>query len=169
MKFLRLINVIVFTSITTVSCNISQDLAGKSFNSYQKHRRVQLIFDNDSICRFKNTFNCNDIDPKFREITIICRYEKVDKMLILKNIDCKSDSCKKSFTIDIPPQKSTQCDFLNEDKRTRVFTIGPNYPTAYERYGLVPNIDIDTVFIVKNKLLFIKNKQNWGSIGFILK
>jgi len=105
----------------------------------------------------------------YKEITIICRYEKVDKMLILKNIDCKSDSCNKSFTIDIPPQTSNQCDFLNEDKRNRVFTVGPSYPTAYEKYGLVPNIDIDTVFIVKNKLLFIKNKQNWGNIGFIFK
>jgi hypothetical protein len=99
----------------------------------------------------------------------MCKYKKTNEMVILKNINCKSDSCINVFTIDIPPQTSKKCNFLNEEKRIRRFAIGPSYPTAYEKYGLVPDIDIDTAIIIKNKLIFFKQKEHWGSIGFVLK
>ena len=47
-------------------------------------------------------------------------------------------------------------------------TIGPNYLTAYEKFGLVPNVDIDTLRIIKNKIVLSKKESN-RNIGFIFK
>src|SRR4030042_2897287 len=110
------------------------------------------------ICRFINTFHCKEINSEFKEITITCRYTKLDDLIILKNMECKSDSCVYEYIIKIPPQNSKKCSFLNEESRKGPsgIVIGPSYMTDYERYGFIPNIDIDTLYVVKNRLIMIK-------------
>jgi hypothetical protein len=168
MKHLNTYFIIVLLITVTGACNPTKNLVGKSFKSHSKHRTAKLNFDNDSIGRFINIFHCTDIDPEYKTVTILFNYRKTDDKIILKNINCKSDSCTNNFTLDIPLQSSKKCSFLNKDKREKRFGIGPNYLTAYEKYGFVPSLDIDTVYIVKRKLIFVK-QQNWRSIGFVLK
>jgi hypothetical protein len=159
---------LIFSCALINACYIDKNLAGKTFVSKTKDRIAQLKFDNDSVCHFINTFQCNDIDPKYKEIIISCRYIKSDSFIILRNDKCKSDTCKYNLTIDIPPQESKKCYFLNAKSRESHFIIGPSYMTAYEKYGFIPNIDIDTVYIFRNKLYFFK----WDSrrtIGLIFK
>jgi len=169
MKLINLSYIIILMVFSCTSCNVTKDLTGRTFSYHLKHRRIQLIFDNDSICRYVNTFQCNDIEPKYKKISIECRYRRVDQMLILKNIDCASDSCKKSNLIDIPPQESTKCFYLNDVKRNSGLSIGPSYVTDRQRYGLVPNIDIDTFYISKSHLIFIKPIYEGAYLTLIFK
>jgi len=159
---------LVFILLIAVSCNTTKELVGKSFKYKSKKRTLELIFENDSICKLKNTFYCNDIDINVKELTIICRYKRINDTLYLRNINCKQDTCKYGLIISIPPQHCKQCSFLNEENRTHPITIGPNYSTDYQKYGLVPNIDIDTLYVVKNKIFLYKH-ENKMNIGFIFK
>jgi len=157
-----------FTLLILISCNSTKELGGKSFKYKSKKRTLELIFDNDSICRLRNTFYCNDIDINVKELTIISRYKRIKDTLYLRNINCKQDSCKYGLFIPIPPQDCKQCSFLNEKSRAHPITFGPNYSTDYQKYGLVPNIDIDTLHVIKNKILLYKHDAK-TSIGFIFK
>ena len=165
---MKKLSVILFFFFVFMSCSVTRDLGGKSFIYKSKKRTLQLIFDNDSICRLKNTFHCKDIDVNVRELTIICRYKRVDDKIYLRNINCKNDSCIYDITLYVPPQESIQCDFLNEEKRKNKIFFGPNYTTEYQNYGLVPNIDIDTLYVQKNKIVLYKQNEN-ASIGFVFK
>lgn len=150
------------------SCSVTKNLGGRTFNYKSKKRTLQLIFDNDSICRLKNTFHCNDIDLDIKELITTCKYKRVNDRIYLTNIDCKSDSCEYDLIINIPIQNSKECDFLNKEYRTHKNTIGPNYTTEFKKYGSIPQIDIDTLYIQKNKILLYKQKGK-ESIGFIFK
>jgi hypothetical protein len=142
-----------------ISCKTTKDLRGKTYKYKSQKRTLEFIFDNDSICRLKNTFHCNDIDESVKRIIITCEYIRVRDTLYLKNNNCKDNSCKYDLVFLIPPQESAQCSFLKKEERKRPFLIGPSYLTEYQKYGLVPNIDIDTLYVVKNKLLFTKHDQ----------
>ena len=162
------LTILIFICILLQTCSIDKNISGRTFVSKTKGRIAQLRFDNDSICHFINTFQCNDIDPKYKEIIISCRYVKRDSIIILRNDKCKSDTCRLGLTIDIPPQESKKCYFLNEKSREVHFSIGPTYMTAYEKYGFIPNIDIDTIYIIKSKLILIKG-DSMKTIGLIFK
>jgi len=151
-----------------VSCNTTKDLTHKTFSYQSKRRTLQLTFKNDSICTFKNIFHCNDIDKGIKELVITCKYKRVHDTIYLKNIECKSDSCNYSLTADIPIQNCKQCSFLNKENRSRVFTIGPSYITEYQKHGLIPNIDIDTLYVIKNKILLSKHDERM-SVLFVFK
>jgi hypothetical protein len=168
MRFFFRLVILISGLLLFDNCSINRKICGETYTAKTKSRIARLKFDNDSICRFVNTFKCNDIDSKYKEITITCKYQKLDNLIILRNEKCKCDSCNFDFTIDIPPQESKKCFFLNDESRKVNFSIGPTYLNAYEKYGFIPNIDIDTVYIVKNKLIFIK-QNSWRSIGFIFK
>jgi hypothetical protein len=158
---MNLLNKSILIILIFVSCKTTKHLAGKTFNYNSKKRTLQLIFDNDSICRLRNVFYCNDIDEKLKEITIHCQYERLYDTLYVKNINCgNDDSCKYDLFYSIPPQISKQCSFLSEEKRANIKGIGPKYLTDYEKYGLVPNIDIDTLYIVKNRIILMKHNEN---------
>jgi hypothetical protein len=163
---IRLI-LLISLSILVSACSIKV-ISGKTFNAKTKNRIAQLKFDNDSTCHFINTFLCNDIDPKIKQIIITCRYKRQDNLILLRNMECKSDSCNFAFTIDIPIQESKKCNFLNNESRKVLNSAGPNYLNTYEEFGFVPNIDIDTVYIVRNRLIFVKQNA-YRSIGLIMK
>ena len=159
---------LVFILLTALSCNTSKELAGKSFKYNSKKRTLELIFDNDSLCKLKNTFYCKDIDINIKELTIFCKYKRINDTLYLININCKQDTCKYDLIVPIPPQHCKQCSFLNEEHRTHPITYGPNYSSDYQKYGLIPNIDIDTLYLVKNKILLYKHDSKM-SIGFVFR
>lgn len=150
------------------SCNITKVLSGKTFEYKSKNRKLQIVFNNDSICQLKNVFLCNDIDFKFKEITITCNYKRDHDTLYLKNINCKDANCSYDLTIYIPPQESQKCSFLSEKNRKTTNFVGPSYVSEYQKYGLVPNIDIDTLYIIKNKILLYKYNEIM-SIGYYFK
>ena len=90
-------------------------------------------------------------------------------MIILKNITCKDDSCIYQQNIEIPIQKSSNCSFLNnEGRNSKTVFDGRTYQSDYHKYGLVPNIDIDTMHISNGKIILIK-KNNNGNFGFIFE
>lgn len=123
------------------------------------------MFDNDSICRLKNTFHCDDIDPEIKEITSICKYRRVGNIIYLRNVNCEDDDCKNDLTFNLSVQNSKSCYFLNEKYRSRELVIGPSLSREYKKFGLVPQIDIDTLRIIKNRILLYKKSGNY-SIGF---
>lgn len=64
------LTILIFICILLQTCSIDKNISGRTFVSKTKGRIAQLRFDNDSICHFINTFQCNDIDPKYKEIII---------------------------------------------------------------------------------------------------
>lgn len=148
-----------------VSCASIKELPNNKFVYKSKSRTLEVYFKDSTTCILKNTFECPDVDPNFKNITIDCNYLRKGDTIFLSN---KKPNNNESLYLDIPPQESNKCDFLNKEKRERVFSIGPSYATDYDKYGLVPNINQDTLYIVKNKVvLFKKNKIQ--SIGFVFK
>ena len=153
--------------ILGLSCNNIKKVTGHSFEYISKNRKLELIFDSNSNCELRNTFNCRDLPPNVRKISINCTYKQMHDTICLKNIACNNDPlCKKTLTIEIPPQINQSCFFLSDESRKKKFIIGPNYESDYEKYGMIPNIGLDTLYIVKNKIVLYK-KDSSGSVGFI--
>ncbi|MEN6501952.1 MAG: hypothetical protein ABFC55_06210 [Tenuifilaceae bacterium] len=165
---MKAVHKLILASLVLASCSIPKDLSNSTFKYKSKKRTLQLVFVNESICRLENIFHCNDIESDVKELTTICTYRRNGDTIFLKNINCENSDCNYGLIREIAPQESKQCDFLNSEKRGRRVTVGPNYLTDYQKYGLVPNIDIDTLYVIKNKIFF--NKQNKGmSVSFIFK
>jgi hypothetical protein len=138
--------------LTILSCNIPKELNNSSYIYKSKKRTLRLVFSNDSICRMENVFHCNDIDLDIKELTTTCVYKRIEDKIILRNVNFQRDT---NLYLYIPPQESINCSLLNANKREHS-KIGPNYLTQYEKYGLVPNIDTDTLLLFKNKILLTK-------------
>ena len=147
---------------------MSKDISNNTFKYKSKRRAMQLVFENDTICRLVNIFHCNDIDSEVKKLTTTCTYRRNGDTIFVRNINCKSDDCNYDLMWDIPIQESKKCGFLNLANRSSEKNIGPNYLTDYQKYGIVPNIDIDTLYIIKNKIFL--NKQNEEMrISFLFK
>ena len=121
---------------------------------YKKIKKFELIFVNDTICLFRNTFFCNDIAAEYRIIEQKCSYIKQDSMLIVSNLQSKYGN---GWYIDIPVQESKKCDFLSESGHRLMLGVG----TFYNLYGKVPNIKNDTLYYSKwEKDMIIFNKYD---------
>ena len=70
--------------ILITSCTPIKNLSGEKFIAKSKMRTLELVFENDSICKFINTFNCKDLDPEVKKIEIICKYERKGDLIILR-------------------------------------------------------------------------------------
>lgn len=161
--------VIFYVLVFTFSCSSSKELKGKKFIYKSQNRELLLTFSSNSMCSIKNTFFCDDVEDKFKEITVNATYKIQGNMIILKNITCKDDSCIYQQNIEIPIQKSSNCSFLNnEGRNSKTVFDGRTYQSDYHKYGLVPNIDIDTMHISNGKIILIK-KNNNGNFGFIFE
>jgi len=158
-----------FTTITLLfivfSCTSIKKLPNNKYVYKSKKRTLELYFRDSSTCVLKNTFKCSDINPNFKNIITECNYLRKGDTIFLNR---KNTSNTESLYLFIPPQKSKKCDFLNKEKRERVFSIGPSYATDYEKYGLVPNINQDTLYIINNRIFFYKQVKRQG-IGFMFK
>ena len=163
---MKLIIACILIILLLFSCKVPKGLNNRTYSYESKKRTLRLVFSNDSICRMENIFHCNDIDQDIKELTTTCIYKKIGDKIILRNINYQKDSSDNQY-IYIPPQESIKCSFLNADKREHP-RIGPNYFNQYEKYGLVPNIGIDTLIMYKNKILLIKPGKLMN-IGFIFK
>jgi hypothetical protein len=159
--------IIILTAVlATFSCSSIKQIAGKKFSYASPNRKLLLSFENDSLCSFKNIFYCDDIDSKYKEITIRASYKRQSNMIIIRNVTCKDNTCKFPSNIDIPIQESNKCVFLNKENRdSKMIFDGRKYQSDYHKYGLVPNIDIDTMYIYKNKITLIKEIGN-GNLLF---
>lgn len=147
------------------SCNTVSNLSGNKYTYKSKLRTLELMFIDESTCILKNTFHCSDIEEKYRIINIECNYTKKGDTIYINN---KNPNYNNSLYIEIPPQNSNKCEFLNEKSREKKFSIGASYATDYEKYGIVPNITIDTLYIIKNKFVLYKKGES-RSVGFIFK
>lgn len=152
-----------------MSCVSTKNLNGKMFNYKSYKRRLELIFDNDSLCRLRNKFFCEDIEEKYKEIVIHCKYVRNKDIIVVRNRNCSSDDCKFNLALFIPPQYSSNCLFLS-DKKADISKIyfGSRFLSKNISKGLVPNIDIDTLRIIKNKIVLYKSDGK-QSIGFIFR
>jgi len=159
--------IILLMMFFTLSCSSNRDLKGKKYTYKSKNRELVIKFNENNTCSIKNVFLCNDIDDEFREIIINATYKRYNDMIVFRNFNCKDDGCIYPSYIEIPAQNSSNCIFLNKDERknTTIFD-GRTFQSDYYKYGLVPNIDIDTMYIVKNKIIFTKKTES-GSFGFV--
>ena len=149
-------------------CSPIKNLPGETFSYKSKKRTLDLIFENDSTCKLINTFKCKDIDPEIQQIIINCKYKRIGDTIILSNIKCLENIYNEIF-IDLPIQESCKCEFLNKENRGNDdFYVGPRYITDYQKYGIIPNIDIDTLYIINREIILVKYSESM-SIGFTFK
>jgi len=164
---MRFSGLLILAVLTFGACHSTKELNGKTFSYESQRRTLVVIFKSDSTCVLKNTFHCNDVSKDIKEIMISCTYKRAGDLIYIRNVNCTDDNCKYDLTMAIPPQESQQCGFLSDDARkSRV--AGPNYLTPYEKFGSVPNVDIDTLRIIKNRIVLSK-KDSRRNIGFIFK
>lgn len=166
---MRKILILSLIVLLALACGSLDNLNGQHFVSQSNKRKLTLTFTSDSTCMIKNIFYCDGIDQQYRQISINLNFKKSGNKIIVRNVNCDNDSCIYPPIIEIPIQTNSDCSFLNADgrKRKNLFD-GRSFQSAYERYGLIPNIDIDTMYIVKRKILLTKKTKS-GSIGFIFK
>jgi hypothetical protein len=164
----NILNIIYLVIMLFEACNTSEKLANKTFSYKSKHRLLEFVFNNDSICTLKNTFYCKKIDSNIEEISSVCKYKRSFDTIYFKNIDCKSNDCIYDLFRQIPSQQSTECSFLTKKERDINVRIGGNYVKEFDKFGLIPNIDIDTAYIIKGKILFFKGDKE-HSMTFIFK
>lgn len=162
--------IVLFVLVTILSsCSTMNNISGKQFLYESYNRKLVLSFQNDSLCTLTNTFHCNNIDEKYKEITVTTIYKRESNMIFLRNIDCKDNGCIFSPIFDVPIQESNNCNFLSRESRNfkKIFD-GRKYQSEYLKYGAIPNVDIDTLYIHKKQITFIKKIES-GTIGFIFK
>ncbi|MGY6649211.1 hypothetical protein [Wenyingzhuangia sp. IMCC45574] len=154
--------VYITLSIVFFSCNSTKDLLGQTFKYKSKSRILELHFKNDKDCVLKNKFKCDDIDEDLKIIHVSCSYRREGNKIILSN---KNNDNNEGLFLNITKQNSKDCSFLNQ-KAKPPFT--PNYTTDFDKYGIIPAIDTDTLYIYGNKILLYKQNQS-RSIGFIFR
>lgn len=147
------------------SCNTVSKLQGNKYTYNSKQRTLELAFVDGATCVLKNTFHCPDVEEKYRIISTECNYTKKGDTIFISN---KNLNDHNSLYVEIPPQNSERCKFLNEESREKKFSIGASYATDYEKCGIVPIITSDTLYIIKNKIVLYKKGKD-RSIGFIFK
>jgi len=160
LKFITLI-----LALFIFSCATIKDLPNNKYVYKSNNRTLELFFKDDKTCILTNVFECSDIESKYKEIEIICDYIRDGNKIFLTG---RQHNYKGDLYINIPPQKSTKCNFLSDKSRERHSVVGPSYATEYEKNGLVPNIKKDTMHIIKDKIILYKENEN-QSIGFIFK
>ena len=107
---------------------------------YKQIRKFELIFINDTICVFRNTFFCNDIAREYKIIDQECKYIIINESLIVNDVNEKHPDM---LFIDIPIQDSKKCSFFTEQGRQILIDGGGS---LYSQYGKVPNITTDTLY-----------------------
>ena len=107
---------------------------------YKQIRKFELIFINDTICVFRNTFFCNDIAREYKIIDQECKYILINESLIVNDVNEKHPDM---LFIDIPIQDSKKCSFFTEQGRQILIDGGGS---LYSQYGKVPNITTDTLY-----------------------
>ncbi|GGF11776.1 hypothetical protein SAMN05443634_10313 [Chishuiella changwenlii] len=158
---LALFTIVIFLS----NCNTSINIPKNKFVYKSKNRTLEVYFKDDNSCLITNTFHCPDIDENYKIIKMEFDYLRKGDTIFLNN---KNPSYEEGLYLKIPEQESEKCDFLNKEKRERYGKFVPTYSTDFEKYGIVPNLNIDTLYIIKNKITFFK-KNSTQSIGFIFK
>jgi hypothetical protein len=160
--------VLATLALLSISCSVDTNFIGKTYKFKSKKRELSLTFENDTLCVFKNRFKCKNLDPNVGSISIWCTYKRVGSQVFLKNTSCPTGTpCSYELTYPMPAQMSPDCAFLSQDTDTLI-RIGPNYPTPFEKFGIVPNIDVDTLSLFKKGLLLYKTNGR-RSVGFILE
>lgn len=150
------------------SCSTIKYLEERSYSYKSKNRKLEVIFRKDSVCEIKNIFYCEDIDPAIKNISFLCKYKRKGNSIYLHNLN--PDIENKDMIFYLPPQNSIPCYFLNKEHRKNKENkyIGPDYMTPYEKYGVIPNITNDTLYIIKNKIVYYKSDGR-RSIGFVFQ
>lgn len=148
---------------------VTNKISSKNYSYRSLNRELLLSFENDSLCSIKNVFYCDDIADMYKETIIKATYKRKSNMFIITNLTCKSSSCEYFPNMDIPSLQSSKCIFLNKENRTeKAIYDGRTFQSDYRKYGLIPNIDIDTLYIIKDEIILVK-KIDRGSFGFIFK
>lgn len=167
MKFLYL----CILCFLVFSCDSTRTINDSTFRYRSKKRNLRLIFGSDSTGKLVNVFRCRQIDDEVRSITFSFIYKRSVDTIFIRNTKCeKEDSCLYDPFFEVPPQSDCRCSFLSKENRFRSFFVGPRYMTDFEKYGLIPNIDIDTLYFLKGRKLFLmKNSSNGFYIHYLFK
>ena len=158
-------------SFLFVSCYSSRMLNDSTFRYRSKKRSLCISLGNDSVGKLTNVFRCRKIDEEVRTITTVFTYTRSVDTIFIKNIKCeKENNCLYDAFHVVPPQLVSRCRFLSNEKRIISKGIGPRYITEFEKYGLIPNIDIDTLYLLKSrKLLLMKRRSDDFYVHYFFK
>lgn len=138
----------------------TNEIVGKKFTAKTENRRLEIkIIDAENL-EITNEFFCTNIDEKFRKVVFNKKYHRNQNSIIL------TDSI---FNFRLPYFNNSNCLFLSEKYRStedrKIFdgrTINSNQEELYSIWNM------DTLKIIKNKLIYIK-KVNNGSQGYLFK
>lgn len=160
---LNLLLLIAATSL--ISCSIHKGLKRNYVFRDGSKRKLTLSFQNDSICVLKNIYACDNLENK--EMHFKCRYEVLSsKYLLLINDNAYVDTTGVGYFY-FPATTDLSCEFLQKKEKTeKPITIGPNYPTEYERYGKIPYVTMDTLVNHRGKLAWVKKNKDNKVVGY---
>lgn len=146
-------------SAIIISCSSNMNLCDSTYIYKSKNRCLELFF-TDSIFYYQNYFKCNDIDTVLRRTIIWGYYKQNEDTIFLRNSDCLFDTCTYSMEFEYKKQHSRDCQFLNIERFDTNIIVGERrYSKEFVR-GMIPNIDIDTLFFYRNKLLLLKTSSS---------
>lgn len=165
------LSIFFILSFLFVSCYSSKTLNDSIFLYRSKKRSLSINLENDSIGKMINVFKCRKIDEEVRTTISFFTYTRSLDTIFIRNINCETeDSCLYNPFYIVPPQLDCRCRFLSKEKRINSNGIGPRYITEFEKYGLIPNIDIDTLYLLKSReLLLVKSRIDNFYIHYIFK
>ncbi|MDU1890981.1 MAG: hypothetical protein E6767_09850 [Dysgonomonas sp.] len=126
-----------------------RSLSGKEFVSEDKIKSESLIFLDDSICVYTQTFHC-DINKIFEYTEIRCKYNINKELILLKPIERPSYLEGLDYFL-IPDSILKKCDLIYIDTPDDPFILNRIAGWTKENmYGYINNIDEETILYYHN-------------------
>ncbi|MDU1890982.1 MAG: hypothetical protein E6767_09855 [Dysgonomonas sp.] len=115
-----------------------------------------ITFIDDSLCIYTQTFHC-DMNEKYQNTNIQCKYRVEKKLIILNSIECP-DYLKKKECYTIPDSILKNCNLIYADTPTDPFDLDIRAKiTKADLYGQINNINnSDTLLFYKNNIFYAK-------------
>lgn len=142
----------------TNSCSSHNQIIGNKYITKTENRELLAEILNSNQIKFTNKFTCTNIPDSHKEKIFLKEYYFKKNKIILK------DSI---FKMNLPYFNNSNCKFLSEEYRK---TINER---AYDGRLIIKNRrelysleNIDTLKIIKNKMIYIK-KEKIGTIGYL--
>lgn len=114
MKYSYLTILFISLACLTNCASKTHILVNKKYIARTEYDIMELHFLDKEKCMFTQTFTiCNDIDVKYRAISILCQYKLKGNIIRLRNIYPIDSIGNKAF-IKIPYEELSKCDYMGE-------------------------------------------------------
>jgi hypothetical protein len=143
-------------ALIIVSCK-SYDFSGKRYKASNQEKKIQIEFVNDTLCKIKQEFLCDELSETYRNTTFNATY-KIDKV----NIETYDKNLKPvRFKSDILVINNLDCP------KCEKYKVIPNYvelnctTTKLTDERLKDKVKLGVIYNMVNDTLVIDKKQIW--------